>query len=293
MNILLTGANGQLGRCLQDRFPASWQIIATDAETLDITDQQQVQVFVEQIKPDAIINAAAYTAVDKAEQDVVLAQQINELGALYLAQQAAQLQIPFIHVSTDYVFKGDSDQPYLETDPVDPQSVYGKTKLAGEQAVLNADPKAIIVRTAWVFSEYGNNFVKTMLRLGKEREELSIVSDQIGSPTYAGEIAQAIIQLLVQLTNAQKSDSMLRGIYHFTGQEVMSWFDFATLIFAQAQQCNLIDKLPKLNPIPTSSYPTPANRPAYSVLCCDKIAPIYKHSDLTQSIDWVLGRLNV
>lgn len=287
MKILLTGANGQLGSCLLDRCPPNWEMIATDAETLDITNQQKVAQFINKTKPDVIINAAAYTAVDKAEQEVELAQQINEFGALYLAQQAADLNIPFVHVSTDYVFDGKADKPYLETDLVHPQSVYGQTKLAGEQAVLAAYPKAVIVRTAWVFSEYGNNFIKTMLRLGKERNELSIVDDQIGSPTYAGEIANAIIRLIL----TQKKNENIHGIYHFTGNEVMSWFDFASLIFEQALKSKVIEAAPKLNPIPTSAYPTPAIRPAYSVLCCDKMAPIYQHSDLIKSVDWVLGRL--
>lgn len=287
MKILLTGANGQLGRCLQDRFPSDWNIVATDSCKLDISNLKQVQQFIIQEQPDAIINAAAYTAVDKAEQETLLAQQINELGPLYLAEQASLLDIPFIHVSTDYVFNGDANQPYLETDAVDPKSIYGKTKLAGEKSVIKTYPNAIIVRTAWVFSEYGNNFLKTMLRLGKERDEISIVSDQIGSPTYAGEIANAIIKLLVN----QKEKENVYGIYHFTGQTVMSWFDFSTLIFAQAFKNGLITKIPKLNPIPTSKYPTPAKRPEYSVLCCDKIEPIYQHSDLIKSIDFVLQHL--
>lgn len=263
MKVLLTGANGQLGRCFQDRLPAGWQILATDSAELDITDLAQVTATVSAFKPDAIVNAAAYTAVDKAESDVELAERINATGPAHLASVAAQHGIRLVHVSTDYVFDGNADTPYTEESPTNPLSVYGITKLAGERAVSTTAPDAIIVRTAWVFSEYGNNFVKTMLRLGKERDALSIVDDQRGCPTYAGDIAQAIIALL-QLNAAG-------GIYHYAGDKEVSWFEFAQAIISVAVQNAALTKAPTLTPITTAQYPTPAHRPAYSTLAGDKI----------------------
>lgn len=263
MKVLLTGANGQLGRCFQDRLPADWHILATDSAELDITDLEQVSKAVLAFAPDAIVNAAAYTAVDKAESDVALAERINAVGPSNLAVVAAQHGIRFVHVSTDYVFDGNARTPYTEDSPTNPLSVYGKTKLAGELAVSAAAPDAIIVRTAWVFSEYGNNFVKTMLRLGKDRDALSIVDDQRGCPTYAGDIAQAIIALLQQQAAG--------GIYHYVGDKEVSWFEFAEAIFAVAKQKAVLNKTPVLTPITTAQYPTPAHRPAYSTLAGGKI----------------------
>lgn len=263
MKVLLTGANGQLGRCFQDRLPADWQVWATDAAELDITDEAKVRAAVAEFQPDAIVNAAAYTAVDKAESEPELAERINAVGPANLATVAAQHQIRLVHVSTDYVFDGTASTPYTEESPTNPLSVYGKTKLAGELAVSSAAPDAIIVRTAWVFSEYGNNFVKTMLRLGKERDALSIVGDQRGCPTYAGDLAQAIIALLQQ--------NAAGGIYHYSGDKEVSWYEFAQAIFAVAVDKGLLSKAPVLTPITTEQYPTPAHRPAYSVLMCSKI----------------------
>ncbi|MBA0167787.1 dTDP-4-dehydrorhamnose reductase [Pectobacterium sp. CFBP8739] len=263
MKVLLTGANGQLGRCFQDRLPTGWQILATDSAELDITELAQVTAAITAFKPDAIVNAAAYTAVDKAESEIELAERINATGPANLASVAAQHGIRFVHVSTDYVFDGNASTPYTEESPTNPLSVYGRTKLAGEHAVSAAAPNAIIVRTAWVFSEYGNNFVKTMLRLGKERDALSIVGDQRGCPTYAGDIAQAIIALLQQQAAG--------GIYHYTGDKEVSWFEFAQAIFTVAVQKAVLSKAPTLTPITTEQYPTPAHRPAYSTLAGDKI----------------------
>lgn len=263
MKVLLTGANGQLGRCFQDRLPANWQILATDSAQLDITDLAQVAAAITAFKPDAIVNAAAYTAVDKAESDVDLAERINAAGPANLASVAAQHGIRLVHVSTDYVFDGNANTPYTEESPTNPLSVYGATKLAGERAVSAAAPDAIIVRTAWVFSEYGNNFVKTMLRLGKERDGLSIVNDQRGCPTYAGDLAQAIIALLQQ--------NAAGGIYHYAGDKEVSWFEFAQAIFTVAVQKAVLNRAPMLTPITTTQYPTPAHRPTYSTLAGDKI----------------------
>ncbi|MGG2140212.1 dTDP-4-dehydrorhamnose reductase [Symbiopectobacterium sp. RP] len=263
MRVLLTGANGQLGRCFQDRLPADWQILATDSAELDITVLAQVTATVSAFKPDAIVNAAAYTAVDKAESEVELAERINAAGPANLADVVAQHGIRLVHVSTDYVFDGNASTPYTEASPTNPLSVYGITKLAGERAVSAAAPDAIIVRTAWVFSEYGNNFVKTMLRLGKDRDALSIVDEQRGCPTYAGDLAQAIIALLQQ--------NAAGGIYHYSGDKEVSWFEFAQAIFAVAVQKAVLSKAPTLTPITTAQYPTPAHRPTYSTLAGNKI----------------------
>ncbi|NKI73887.1 dTDP-4-dehydrorhamnose reductase [Dickeya sp. CFBP 2040] len=263
MKILLTGANGQLGRCFQDRLPQGWSVLATDSDSLDITDEAQVQATVASWQPDAIVNAAAYTAVDKAESEPELAARINVAGPEYLARAARQRGARFIHVSTDYVFDGTATQPYSETDVTHPLGVYGQTKLDGERAVLKVNPAAQIVRTAWVFSEYGNNFVKTMLRLGRERDSFGVVADQRGCPTYAGDIAGAIICLL-----QQQGDG---GLYHFCGDEEVSWFEFAQIIFNRALQLGVMNQIPQLTAITTSQYPTPACRPMYSVLSCKKI----------------------
>lgn len=263
MKILLTGANGQLGRCFQDRLPAHWQIWSTDANELDITDLKQVEAAIVHYQPDAIVNAAAYTAVDKAESEPEIAENINVHGPQNLAIVATKYNVRLVHVSTDYVFDGNATEPYNEDSATNPLSVYGKTKLAGEQAVAQVSYEAIIVRTAWVFSEYGNNFVKTMLRLAKERDSLSIVNDQRGCPTYAGDLAQAIISLLEK--NAEG------GIYHYCGDQEVSWYEFAEEIFKVANERKAISSVPTLSAISTGEFLTPAKRPKYSSLDCLKI----------------------
>ncbi|MCG8158724.1 dTDP-4-dehydrorhamnose reductase [Brenneria goodwinii] len=263
MKILLTGANGQLGRCFQDRLPEGWQVWATDTAELDITDYEKVLAVVKAFQPDAIVNAAAYTAVDKAESEPELAALVNKTGPENLAKAAKEVEARLIHVSTDYVFDGKATVPYVETDKTNPLGVYGQTKLDGEIAVSHILPEGIIIRTAWVFSEYGNNFVKTMLRLGKERESLGIVSDQRGCPTYAGDIALAIIDLLKQNADG--------GIYHFCGDKEVAWSDFAETIFEKALALGKLEKSPVINAITTEQYHTPARRPAYSSLNCEKV----------------------
>ncbi|MCG8706890.1 dTDP-4-dehydrorhamnose reductase [Brenneria sp. 4F2] len=281
MKVLLTGANGQLGRCFQDRLPEGWQVWATDAVELDITKREDVMDAVKNYQPDVIVNAAAYTAVDKAESEPVLAALINETGPENLALAAKEVGARLVHVSTDYVFDGTATRPYVETDPTNPLGVYGKTKLDGENAVSRVLPDAIIIRTAWVFSEYGNNFVKTMLRLAKDRDELGIVADQRGCPTYAGDIAQAIIDLL-----QKKADG---GIYHFCGDEEISWHGFAEVIFSQALKKGTLAKIPQVKPITTEQYPTPASRPAYSSLNCNKIEKLgVKPSNWEQAISDII-----
>lgn len=263
MKVLLTGAGGQLGRCFHDLAPKGWEILAVDSSTLDITNLDLIKKAVSAFNPDAIVNAAAYTAVDKAENDIESAALVNECGPRNLALVAQEAGCRLVHVSTDYVFDGLATAPYQETDKTNPLSVYGRTKLDGESAVLNAHPHAIVIRTAWVFSEYGNNFVKTMLRLGKQRDSLGIVADQFGCPTYAGDIADTIIGLLEK--------NIAGGIYHYCGDNQVSWNEFAEVIFTTAVEKGFLEKAPVVNAISTEQYPTPAVRPKYSVLDCSKI----------------------
>ncbi|HDT3906318.1 dTDP-4-dehydrorhamnose reductase [Raoultella ornithinolytica] len=263
MKLLLTGANGQLGRCIQDRLPAGWSIWATDSNELDITNQDAVLSAVKEFQPDAIINAAAYTAVDKAEGEPDLARLVNEVGPENLAIASKINGSLLIHVSTDYVFDGTSSTPYCENDKTGPLGIYGITKLAGEKAVIRENPKSIIIRTAWVFSEYGNNFVKTMLRVGKDRSNLNIVDDQVGCPTYAGDIANTIINLL-------KIDAPV-GIYNYCGDSFISWCGFSKVIFDIAKELNIVDTTPIVNAITSDQYPTPVKRPNFSVLNTSKI----------------------
>ncbi len=254
--ILVTGANGQLGTELQKILPKA---IFADVDVLDITDLSAVKKFISNNQIDTIINCAAYTAVDKAEDDQETAKKINEYGVRNLALSGAKI----IHISTDYVFDGNNYKPYLPEDEANPISVYGRTKRAGELAVLDNAKVAVIIRTAWLYSAYGNNFVKTMRRLGAEKENLNVVTDQIGSPTFAGDLAQAIVDILPQMNEKNK------GIYHYTNEGVCSWYDFATEIMRlSGLNC-------KVNPIASSAYPTKAIRPFYSVLNKEKIKNVF------------------
>ena len=269
MKILVTGSNGQVGRCLVQQLSQMLEIefLAVDREQLDITDREAVNILVNEFKPDAIINAAAHTAVDKAEQEVELSYAINRNGPQFLAQAANSVGAIILHISTDYVFAGDKDGEYVETDDVAPQGVYGQSKLAGELAVAAACPRHIILRTAWVFCETGNNFVKTMLLLAQTRDELGVVADQFGGPTYAGDIAAALIKMAQSLHNGNHD----YGIYHFAGLPHVSWQQFATEIFNQANVQGIISKVMRVNAITSDQYPTPAKRPANSRLNCQKI----------------------
>ena len=266
MKILVLGCKGQLGRCLNDQLVnTEHEVIYTSREQIDIADSEQTKNQILKISPDLIINATAYTAVDKAEEDQKTADLINHLAVNNIADICNQLECWLIHVSTDYVFDGNSNVPYKEDDKTNPQGVYGETKLKGELAIQASGCKHIIIRTAWVFSEYGNNFLKTMLRLGAERDELSIVGDQIGCPTYAQDIARSIVEIVPQLNSREYN-----SIYHYCGDQPCSWYDFANTIFDQAMINN--SKIPSIvNSIKTSAYPTPAKRPAFSVLDCSKI----------------------
>ncbi|WP_165312522.1 dTDP-4-dehydrorhamnose reductase [Vibrio ziniensis] len=268
MKVLITGCNGQVGHCLTERLKTQAEVLALDYEGLDITNREAVLNTVAEFKPNYIINAAAHTAVDRAEQEVDLSYAINRDGPLYLAQAAKECGAVMLHISTDYVFDGTGEQPYQESDSTGPQGVYGQSKLAGEQAVAEACPQHLILRTAWVFGEHGNNFVKTMLRLAQSRDELSIVGDQFGGPTYAGDIADALIAMVQFI---EQGNQPQWGVYHFSGMPYASWFDFASAIFQAAEQHNVLVKQPQLSSIPTSAYPTPAKRPANSRLNCSQI----------------------
>lgn len=286
MRVLITGCNGQVGHCLTERLKSKAEILALDYEGLDITDQQAVSKTVANFKPDYIINAAAHTAVDRAEQEVELSSAINRDGPQYLAQSAQQLNAVMLHISTDYVFDGAGDKPYDETDNTNPQGVYGQTKLAGELAVAQSCEKHLILRTAWVFGEHGNNFVKTMLRLAQTRDELNIVGDQFGGPTYAGDIADALIAMVDYIEQGQQP---AWGVYHFAGMPYASWYEFAAKIFQLAERKGVLAKQPKIASIPTSAYPTPAKRPANSRLDCSKIANQFG----IQPSDWIVALDNV
>ena len=266
--VLVSGAKGQVGSEIVKAVPAGFTVIGLGSNELDITNQQQVTAVIAQYKPDLIINAAAYTAVDKAESDSDNAYAVNQQAVAWLAQAAKQADIPLFHISTDYVFDGESTTPYKETDPVNPQSVYGMSKLAGEQVLAATHNKHIILRTSWVFGAEGNNFVKTMLRLGKERDELSVVADQHGCPTSASSIAKA----LWQLAEKYKTERTLPwGIYHFSNSPACTWYEFACEIFEQAVKAGVLERKPVVHPITSAEYPTPAKRPAWSVLDCCKI----------------------
>lgn len=267
MKIVVTGANGQLGRSIRRLSVEHRELdfIFTDIDLLDIGNRDAVLAFAETHPVDFIVNCAAYTAVDKAEEEEEQCRRINTDAVAYLGEATQHIGARILHVSTDYVFGGDSYMPYQESDSVSPTSVYGRTKLAGEKALSAVCPDAIIVRTAWLYSEYGHNFMKTMLRLGAERPEIRVVNDQIGSPTYAGDLAEAILSLLEKERQGEQNS----GIYHYTNEGVCSWYDFAHSIIR-------IAGLPaKVIPIPTREYPTAAKRPAYSVLSKEKIKREY------------------
>ncbi len=256
-SVLITGAAGQLGWELQRCTPASLRCVAVDVDQLDVTDDDAIDAMLDRERPCAIINAAAYTAVDRAEQDADLAAAINTTAPALLARAAAARGCKLIQISTDFVFDGLSGRPYQPDDAASPQSVYGRTKLEGERVVSAANPQSLILRTAWLYSAHGNNFVKTMLRLMNERDRLSVVADQIGTPTWARGLAQAIWIAL------QRD---LHGIHHWTDAGVASWYDFAVAIAEEGLALGLLQRLPELTPIRTQDYPTPASRPPYSVL---------------------------
>ena len=257
--VLVTGSNGQLGSELGELVSDEGYFF-TDRDTLDIADKDAVARFCDENGIDTIINCAAYTAVDKAEEDVENADRINHLAVKYLAEIAKEKKIKLVHISTDYVFDGMNYRPYVESDPTGPSGVYGSTKLAGEEAIKKINPaNTVIIRTSWVYSAFGANFVKTMLRLGKERESLGVIFDQVGTPTYARDLAAAVLHIVSQLQNEDVET------YHYSNEGVLSWYDFAKEIMKMAKITCQID------PIETKAYPTPAKRPHYSLLNKGKI----------------------
>ena len=264
MNILITGCNGQLGNEIQllEKENLQHTFYNTDVDNLDITDREAIEEFVNNHDIDGIVNCAAYTAVDKAESNEELCTKLNAEAPAYLANAIGQRGGWMIQISTDYVFDGTNHQPYREDDPVCPNSVYGKTKLAGELNVQKFCANAIIIRTAWLYSTFGNNFVKTMLRLGREKEQLGVIFDQIGTPTYAHDLAVAIMTAI--------NKGIIPGVYHFSNEGVISWYDFTKAIhhIAGITGC-------QVRPLHTSEYPTPATRPHYSVLDKTKIKETY------------------
>lgn len=263
-NVLVTGANGQLGNEMRmlSAEHTEYTYFFTDVAELDITDGQAVMDFVQQNDIHVIVNCAAYTAVDKAEDNIELCTKLNKTAVGYLAKAAEAGNAEFIQVSTDYVFDGTHHLPYKEEDPTCPNSVYGRTKLAGEAYALEYCRKTMVIRTAWLYSTFGNNFVKTMIRLGKEREALGVVSDQIGTPTYARDLARAIFAVIRQ--------GVVPGVYHFSNEGVCSWYDFTKAIHRLAGITTC-----KVSPLHTDEYPAKAPRPPYSVLDKTKIKTTY------------------
>lgn len=259
--ILVTGATGQLGseiRHISESYP--YEFLFTDSTKLDVADRELVWRVFQSNEIDGVINCAAYTAVDRAESEVERADQVNHLAPKYLAEAAKEFKAKFVHVSTDYVFDGESCRPYSEDVTPNPKSVYGATKLRGEKAILQLNlPNSAVIRTSWVYSTFGNNFVKTMRRLGAERSEINVVADQVGTPTYARDLAACILDMLPKLSNSKTE------LYHFSNEGVCSWYDFAVTIMEMS------DLACHVNPIPSSQYPTPVKRPFYSVLDKSKI----------------------
>ena len=261
LNILVTGSNGQLGSEIKELSSKyEYNFFFTDRSNIDITNKDSIKTFCQTNSINTIINCAAYTAVDKAESDEVNADLVNRKAVKKLALVSSELNIKLIHISTDYVFDGKAYKPYVEEFQTKPNSVYGKTKLTGENEMINVNPKnSIIIRTSWVYSSYGNNFVKTMLRLGKEKTELGVIFDQIGTPTYAAHLAIAILDIIPKLNNPKVE------IYNYSNEGVLSWYDFAKEIMKMAKlNC-------KINPMETFQYPTPAKRPHFSLLNKSKI----------------------
>lgn len=265
--ILVTGANGQLGQCFRQlaaQAPDCQFLFAGSAE-LDVADRRAVRLFFDQNKPSWCVNCAAYTAVDKAESEPEKARAINIGGAKNLAEACAEQGIPLIHFSTDYVYHGRQNRPLAETDAVRPQGVYARTKLAGERAALKINPLTMVIRTSWVYAPWGHNFLRTMLRLGAERPEIKVVFDQIGTPTYAPDLAAAVLAIMEKVEKKEVARASLAGVWHYSNEGVASWYDFAKAIFELNNlSCRII-------PIETKDFPTPARRPPFSVLNKAKI----------------------
>ncbi len=267
LNILVTGCNGQLGKeiCKLSPVYSDYHYFFTDIDELDITNYETLENFFSHTKIDCIINCAAYTAVDRAETDIKAASLLNTLAVKYLSIFSEKYNSLLIHISTDYVFDGKNYKPYIENDKTNPISVYGKTKRESENQIISCAKKAVIIRTSWLYSSYGSNFVKSIIKYAKEREKLNIVFDQIGTPTYARDLAKTIFDIITQINHKKNTVE----IYHYSNQGVISWYDFAKAII-EISNINCI-----VNPIETKDYPTPAPRPYYSVLNKNKIKKYY------------------
>tara|TARA_Y100000588_G_scaffold333942_1_gene373113 strand:- start:1925 stop:2800 length:876 start_codon:yes stop_codon:yes gene_type:complete len=286
MKVLITGADGQVGQHLVMLLSSQFEVIACNKKQCDITDWDSVIQVFEKCCPNVVINAAAYTAVDLAEEQSDLAYLVNEKGAMNLAKSASLFGALMVHISTDYVFSGELPDLYRETNETGPQGVYGSSKLAGEQAVLQYHDKSIVIRTSWVFSEFGNNFLKTMLKAGRQREELGIVADQFGGPTYAGDIAKLIQKIITQ---QQEGKPIEFGVYHYCGLPYVSWYQFAEDIFERSKVQRVFDKIPVLHALTTKQYPTKAVRPKNSRLDCTKVCQNFQ----VQPSDWKKSLANL
>jgi dTDP-4-dehydrorhamnose reductase len=287
VRILVTGAKGQVGsELIQQGKKLGLQMLATDRAELDITQQHQVNRFIRVQQPDIIINAAAYTAVDRAESEPELAYATNRDGAAYLAQACADNHIPLLHLSTDYLFDGNKQGGYSETDLPNPRSIYGKSKLEGERAIESILTQHLILRVSWVFGAKDTNFVKTMLRLGREQDVLKVVADQRGGPTWSGDIAAILLNLVKRW---RAGEAIPWGTYHFSGQPATTWHTFAEAIFEQAEILGMLNKQPKVDPITSAEYPTTASRPLNTVFDCHKIA---QELGIAQP-DWRVGLKDV
>jgi len=281
MRVLVLGSKGQLGRCLCDQLgKTQYEVIYTSRAEINISDLVTTKKKITDIQPNIVINASAYTAVDKAEEDRQTADLINHLAVANIANICNDLACWLIHISTDYVFDGTADKPYREDDGTNPQGIYGGSKLNGELAIQSSGCNHLIIRTAWVFSEYGNNFLKTMLRLGFDREKLSIVGDQVGCPTYAPDLAKAIICTLPFLELDQQNE-----IYHYAGTPSCSWAEFAQSIFEEAERLKILEKKPNIVTITSEEYLTRAKRPINSQLDSSKFEAKFGH----KASDWKLG----
>lgn len=268
--VLIIGKNGQVSTYLQIALKGNYEVVVAARDQIDLSKLDQIQPALQKIKPSLIINPAAFTAVDLAEDESDLAFTINRGGVKEIAEYSQSTQTPLIHFSTDYVFDGDAKQAYKETDTPAPNGVYGESKLEGEAAILDSGAPAIILRTSWVYSNHGKNFYKTMLALSETRDELSVVADQVGAPTYAGSIAEATKELVDIIFSQGNIEDSQRGVYHLTCGGQTSWAEFAKAIFSENQKNDMA-----VNSITTSEYPTPAKRPAYSVLNNDKLQSVF------------------
>ncbi len=283
MNILIVGNKGMLARDLEPRLANSGNsVTGIDIDELDITKAGDVNLCINSICPDLVVNCAAYTAVDRAESDSELAFLVNKNGPEHLAIECSSRDIPMIHISTDYVFDGNSNEPYREDDQVNPLGVYGISKWEGEEAVRNSLEKHIIIRTAWLYGANGSNFVKTMIRLAKEREEIKVVCDQRGCPTWTGNLSDAIVSMIDTIKKGQMDQAW--GTYHYCGDGATTWYDFTRTIIEKTMAKENF-KIEKITPIPTSDYPTPAKRPMSSAMDCAKLEENFG----IKTVSWELG----